>query len=131
MLGRLILFINMLLIITSALTAKEFDLPTILRLTEENNKDIKLARSNLEFASAQMKEAISTALPKVDLNLNYNRNFLENIFYFTVGGETQSFKASFRNEYRFNATLDQTIFGFGKIGSAIKGIMLLMKIGRR
>ena len=78
---------------------KDFDIRMVLQLAEENNKDIKLARNDLEFARAQKKEAISLALPSINANVNYNRNFLENKLYFTVtdssGRETtQSFTAS-------------------------------------
>jgi len=105
--------------------AKDFNLQQILKLAEENNKEIKLARSDLQFASAQMKEAISTALPKINVEAGYNRNFLESKFYFTVTDtagrtQTQSFKASFTNEYQLNASLSQTLYGFGKVGNAIQ-----------
>lgn len=111
--------------ITTTLAARDYDLPSILALAKKNNKEIKLANSDLSFASAQMKEAISTALPKINLDLQYNRNFMQNVFYFTVKDSTgksitQSFKASFSNEYQMNAVLSQTIYGFGKIGNAIK-----------
>ncbi len=104
---------------------KEYTLPLILQLAEKNNKDIKLAQSNLDYANAQKKEAISLALPKVNAQLNYNRNFLQNVFFFTItdtlGNErTESFTASFNNQYQLTASLDQTIFGFGKIGNAIQ-----------
>lgn len=104
---------------------KEYTLPIILQLAEKNNKDIKLAQSNLDYANAQKKEAISLALPKVNAQLNYNRNFLQNVFFFTItdslGNErTESFTASFNNQYQLIASLDQTIFGFGKIGNAIR-----------
>jgi outer membrane protein len=104
---------------------KDFDIRTVLQLAEENNKDIKLARNDLEFARAQKKEAISLALPSINANVNYNRNFLENKLFFTVtdssGRETtQSFTASFTNTYQFSTSLNQTLFGFGKIGNAIQ-----------
>ena len=103
----------------------EYNLQTILQLADENNKDIKLARSNLQFASALKKEAISQALPQINGELRYNRNFLQNKFFFTVtdstGQErTESFTASFDNAYQFNTTLNQTLFSFGKVGNAIK-----------
>ena len=98
----------------------EYNLQTILQLADENNKDIKLARSNLQFASALKKEAISQALPQINGELSYNRNFLQNKFFFTVtdstGQErTESFTASFDNAYQFNTTLNQTLFSFGKV----------------
>ncbi len=122
---RFFLFLLMLFTVTDLLPAKEYDLAAILKLAEQNNKDLKLAGSDLEFASAQLKEAISTALPRINVDLGYNRNFLESKFYFTVTDSagkqrTESFKASFTNEYQLNAVLNQTLFGFGKVGNAIR-----------
>ena len=126
MLKKIFIIISFFLTTFQPVNAKEYDLESILKLAVENNKQIKLAHSDLDFASAQMKEAISTALPKINLDFGYNRNFLENLFFFTIQDEetgetkTQSFKASFSNEYQFNAVLNQTIFSFGKVGNAIQ-----------
>lgn len=114
-----------LIVMASALFAKEYNLKDILNLAEKRNKNIQLARSDLEFAAAQKKEAWSTALPKINVDLNYNRNFLQNFFYVTVTDslgreQTSRFDVSFDNEFQLNATLNQTLFGFGKIGNAIK-----------
>ena len=84
------LFLLIILLFLNFSNAVEYDLETILKLTIKNNKEIKLSKSDLKYANAQMKEAISTALPKINVNMQYNRNFLENIFYFNVGGEIQS-----------------------------------------
>ncbi|GAB4331423.1 MAG: TolC family protein [Calditrichia bacterium] len=113
------------LLLPAMLSAATLTLQEILDLAEKQNHEIKLARADLDYAGAQRQEAISNALPHVEVGVGYNRNFLENIFYFTVTDSagrpvTQSFKASFRNEYRLNATLSQTIYSFGKIGSAIQ-----------
>lgn len=114
-----------ILISINILQASEYDLEKIIQLAEEKNKDIHLARTELRTASALKLEAISTALPSFEVNAGYNRNFRENIFYFEAPdfqtGEitTQSFKTSFRNEYRLNAVLSQTIFSFD-VGTAIQ-----------
>lgn len=122
---KVILLMTAVMFIFQLNFAKDYDLNSILNLAEKNNKEIKLARSNLEFANAQKKEAISLALPNISAQVNYNRNFLENKFFFTVtdsnGVErTQSFTASFTNSYQFNTSLNQTLYGFGKVGNAIK-----------
>lgn len=105
--------------------SKEYTLMSVLDLAKKNNKDIKLAQSNLKYADAQKDEAISLVLPKVNAQFIYNRNFLQNIFFFTVtdsaGNEqTQSFTASFNNQYQIRASLDQTLYAFGRVGNAIK-----------
>ena len=124
--NRIILIILSLFVFTVKMSsAKEYTLETILNLAEKNNKDIKLARSNLDYAKTVKKEAISQALPQVNAQLQYNRNFLKNKIFFTVTDsngveQTQSFTVSFDNAYQMSATLNQTLFGFGKIGNAIQ-----------
>jgi len=120
-----ILFILVLFFMVSALSAVEYDLDSIIKLAEDKNKDIQLARAELKTASALKLEAISSALPNLEVNAGYNRNFQENIFYFEAPDfqtgqiRTQSFKTSFRNEYSLNAVLSQTIFSFD-VGTAIQ-----------
>lgn len=117
--------ILLLLINLSWLVAATYDLESILDLAQKNNKEIKLARSNLEFADALRTEAISQALPEINAQAAYNRNFMQNRFFFTVTDSagiprTESFTVSFDNDYQFNASLNQTLFGFGKIGNTIR-----------
>ncbi len=123
---KTVLFLIALIIVAlNNLNASEYDLDSIIKLAEEKNKDMQLARSELKTASALKLEAVSNALPTVEVNAGYNRNFRENIFYFEAPdpqtGEirTQSFKTSFRNEYSLNAVLSQTIFSFD-VGTAIQ-----------
>lgn len=117
--------IGLILVGFMGLYGSEYDLEAILKLAEEKNKDIQLARSELKTASALKLEAVSNALPSLEVSAGYNRNFRENIFYFEAPdfqtGEirTQSFKTSFRNEYSLNAVLSQTIFSFD-VGTAIQ-----------
>ncbi|MFQ5585032.1 MAG: TolC family protein, partial [Calditrichia bacterium] len=63
------------------LSAKEYNLDEIIKLAEEQNKDIKLARTELKTASALKLEAYSDALPKFSVNAGYARNFKENVIY--------------------------------------------------
>lgn len=106
------------------LSAKEYDLQTILKLAEENNKQIQLARADLKTAAAEKTDAFSAAFPQIDVNGFYNRNLKENVFYFVIEdpatGEkvTQSFRTSFANEFRLNAVLQQTLLSF-QVGYAI------------
>jgi outer membrane protein TolC len=119
------LFIFLFIVHLNFLQAKEYSLGDILVLADKNNKDIKLSKSNLEFAHTLKKEAVSQALPQISAQMVYNRNLLENKIFFTVTDsagqeQTQSFTVSFDNVYQVGATLTQTIFGFGKIGNAIQ-----------
>jgi outer membrane protein TolC len=122
---QLIALLSLLLLFTNVTFAKEYTLQSILELAEKNNKDIKLASSNLDYANAVKKEAISQALPQIGAQLDYSRNFLKNKIFFTTADsngveETQSFTIGFDNAFQMSATLNQTLFGFGKIGNAIQ-----------
>jgi outer membrane protein TolC len=121
----LLVLVSTLIFLNNFTFAKEYTLQTILELAEKNNKDIRLARSNLDYANAVKKEAISQALPQINAQLVYNRNFIKNKFFFTVTDsngveQTQSFTVGFDNAYQMSASLNQTLFGFGKIGNAIE-----------
>lgn len=109
----------MMVIMATFAVAKEYDLSTVLQLADRYNRDIQLARSELKIASAEKLAAYSRALPKFSVDMLYNRNFLENIFYFRINGQVQSFQTSFRNEYRLNAVVRQTLFSY-EVGVAIQ-----------
>jgi outer membrane protein TolC len=114
----------MLLLSFFYLSAKEYDLQTVLRLAEENNKQIQLAQADLKTAAAEKMNAFSAAFPEIDVTGGYNRNLKENVFYFVIEDQatgekvTQSFRTSFANEFRLNAVLKQTLFSF-QVGYAI------------
>jgi len=119
-----IVFIILSFLVTQ-LWGKEYDLQAVLKMADENNKQIQLAQADLKTAAAEKTNAFSAAYPQIDLNAGYNRNLKENIFYFVapdpVTGEqvTQSFKTSFANEFRVNAVLEQTLLSF-QVGYAIQ-----------
>jgi hypothetical protein len=104
------------------LSAMELDLEAVIRLAKEQNKELKLARAEFRTADANVKEAWSQALPTIDATFNYNRNFKQTYFYVNTGGGElpNRFSFSFNNEYSFNTTLKQTIYSFGKVGTALK-----------
>ncbi len=116
-----------LFVLVMAVWAGDYDLARILELAEQHNRELELARQDLKFASAQKLEAYSTALPKINIQAGYNRNFLQDFFFFTTrdtatGRErTTRFSFTFRNEFQLRATLNQTLYSFGKVGNAIKG----------
>jgi len=106
------------------LQAQTYDLDGFLALVKKNNKDLQLARKDLDMAKAVKKEAWATALPKIMAQGDYKRNLLENFLYVDFpdgrgGFVKQKFKISRNNEYRFNAVLNQTLFSF-KVGDALR-----------
>ncbi len=120
------------LFISYNMRAESYDLETFLSLVETNCKDLKLAEKELDMAKAYKKEAVSTALPKIFAQANYNRNLKENFLYIDFpdgnGGFTrEKFKISLNNEYSFNAVLNQTLFSF-KVGNALKAAKQYQKL---
>ncbi|MCC7430187.1 TolC family protein [bacterium] len=118
------LILSAVLLCSNNLFAESYDLQGILSLAKMNNKEIKLAEFELKNATENKNEALSNALPKIDLDFGYNRNFLENAFYVSFpdsngNTSTQKFKTSFDNQFSAAATLNQTIYSFGKVGNAI------------
>ena len=108
----------------SLLNAQELDLSQILKLAEENSKDLKLAKSELELADAQIDEAWAGALPEVDANVSYNRNFKDPKFYIsatdsaTGKSSTTELDFSFKNNFTATAEVRQTLLS-GKVGAAL------------
>lgn len=122
----------LLLLACSNLTAKEYNLQEILRLANENNRQIQLGRSDVKSANAEVKDAFSEAFPKIDVDAGYNHNLGENVFFFEVSNpetgelESGSFKTSFANEFRMNASLRQTLFSF-EVGYGIQAAKYFKK----
>ena len=100
-----ILFFSFL---TGLVLANEFDLNQVLKLAEEQSKDLKIAKSELKMADARIDEAWALALPELSADLNYNKNLKDQIFYATIpdfitGEPTiQKFDMSFENEFSAN-----------------------------
>lgn len=120
---KLTCFVSILIVANSF--AADYNLDQILKLADENSKNLRLAKLELETAKQLKREAISNALPTISADAGYRRNLQENAFFITAEdsstGElsTQKFKISNDNEFSFTTTLDQTIYSFGKVGSAI------------
>lgn len=118
-------------LIFSSVHAGDYELASILKLAEQHNKQLELARSDLKTASAEKLNAFSRALPKLNVNAGYNRNLQENFVFFPdiFGGtdEIVPIKISFANEYSLNATLSQTLFSF-EVGYAIQASRYLSRL---
>ena len=121
----LVISIGFFLLFGNAEGTEKLTLDRFLSLVKQHNKNIQLAEKSLETAKAVKKEALASALPKMNVQVAYNRNLLINYIYidfpdFSTGiAKTQKFKISFNNEYRFNAVLSQPVFSF-KIGNALR-----------
>lgn len=120
-------------LVVTGLSARDYDLQQLLDLAERNNQQIRLAQADLKTASAEKLAALARALPTANVTGGYNRNFQEDVFFFEVTNpqtgqlETQSFKASFTNQFQLNAVLSQTLFSF-EVGYAIQAARYLNKL---
>lgn len=103
--------------------AMELDLSAAIQLAEKQNKEIQLALAEYRTADANVKEAWSQALPRIDASFGYDRNFKQTYFYINTAGANgdfpNRFSFSFNNQFRMNTTLSQTIYSFGKVGTAL------------
>jgi len=116
------------LLISASLMATELNLKQALSMAEKNNKNLKLVRAETRMADARVQEAWSSALPKISTDVNYTRNLKSQYFYINTGGNggfggpgtPSRFSFSFKNEYNVTGKLDQTIYSFGKVGTALK-----------
>ncbi|MDK9699627.1 MAG: TolC family protein [bacterium] len=70
--------------------------------------------------NGQIKEAWSNALPQLDGSVAYQRSWKQNVMFVNMGGETQQFKMQQANSATGNATLNQPIYTFGRVGSGLK-----------
>jgi outer membrane protein TolC len=81
--------------------------------------DMKMFAKDLDTAEAMKQEAWATALPKVILNAGYNRNLRENYLFVDFPGMgEQQFKINYKNEFSWQAIINQPLFSF-KIGAAL------------
>lgn len=103
--------------------AMELDLAGAVQLAEKQNKEIQLALAEYRTADANVKEAWSQAFPRIDASFGYDRNFKQTYFYINTGDANgdlpNRFSFSFNNQFRLNTTLSQTIYSFGKVGTAL------------
>ena len=115
------------------ISTETYNLQEFLSLVEQHSKDLKLAEKELDMAKIRKKEALSTALPELSADGNYNRNLGRNFLYIDLPdfetGETreQKFQISYWNEFGFNLSLRQTLFSF-KIGNALRAAKQYQKL---
>lgn len=119
---------------SASAAADSYGLQEFLSLVQENSKELKTARKELDLADANKKEAISTALPKLLLDANYHRNLSDYYMYadlsaFANGeeGGTQKFKINRNNEYGLSVVLSQTLFSLN-VHNAIKAARQYRKL---
>jgi len=84
----------------------------------EFNRQYLSAQEDLVKAGADVTIARAGALPTIEVNGSYNRNFKIPSFFVQAGGEAMEFKTGYKNTYSFGVTVDQTLWQGGKVWSA-------------
>ncbi len=124
------LFVSLLIVIglSVPLTGDELTLREAVNRSLNNNLDIQNAREKITEMEGQIREARSRAYPRLDLNVNYSKLrdpgvLNSSSFEDFSGGKIRGFNLIPEPEDRYNASIEveQNIFTWGRIPSAIKG----------
>lgn len=76
-----------------------------------NNRDLQIARLEIENADAQVTEAFGNALPSLDLSANYTRNIKKQVFYFPgTDGISRPIEIGSANSITGGLQLQQILF---------------------
>ena len=112
-----------ILLLAVHLFAESLDIEATLKRAKEQSKDLKLAKAELDLAQESINEAWSAALPNIFVDVNYTRNFKEQFFFINGDlpeGQSNKLSFTFKNVYSVSAKLEQTLYSFGKVGTALE-----------
>ncbi len=109
---------------TISLFAESLDIDATLKRAKEQSKDLKLAKAELDIAQENISEAWASALPNISADVNYSRNLKEAVTIIKSDGKifpagVSKLSFSSKNQYSVSAKLEQTIYSFGKVGTAL------------
>ena len=135
MLGRfikIVMVVFLTMTITFQMSALQDDgmvltLERAVELALKNNESLLSTQVEIDRARALVKEAFSEALPKVDFNSTYTRNWALPVF--TFGG--QKFKAGTDNVINLGVGLSQTIYRGGRVGAGLKIARYFQEISKK
>ncbi|MCB0710869.1 MAG: TolC family protein [Ignavibacteriae bacterium] len=92
-------------------TPQALSLNEAITIAIENNRDLKMARLELENADAQVDEALGNAYPTLDLNTRYTRNIKRPVFFFPgEDGIVRPIEIGSKNALTADLTLQQILF---------------------
>ena len=92
-------------------TPQILSLDQAITIALENNRDLKIARLELDNADAQVDEALGNAYPTVDFNTRYTHNFKSPIFFLQgEDGTVRPIKVGSNNALSADLTLQQIVF---------------------
>jgi outer membrane protein len=112
----------------TAQTPRKLTIEDTRRLALEFNRTYLEAQQDEVKAEGDITKARAGALPEINLNANYNRNFIIPSFFITgtdlanPGGESRTieFQTSFKNNFGATISLKQSIWQGGKVFTALQ-----------
>lgn len=109
--------------VPSAAQQRSISLDDALVFALEHNRDMAIARFEVDKADAAAKEALGHALPSLDISGNLTRNLKLPVFFFPnpVTGQSEPISVGQKNAFSATAELSQVIFNaavFTGVGSA-------------
>ncbi len=119
---KILIRIGLLLLPFAAISAEGYTLQDYIKLVEENNKDLSVAKFDQKLAINQKNQARSALLPMVGGSVEYNRNLIDITQEFPVGvtpianeygfypAILQEVDMNKDNDFAFTIGLQQTVF---------------------
>jgi outer membrane protein TolC len=110
-------------LLANFLFAESMDIDATLKRAKEKSKDLKLAKAELDIAQENINEVWASALPNISADVNYSRNLKEQFFFINgdlPAGQSNKLSFTFKNVYSLTAKLEQTLYSFGKVGTALE-----------
>jgi outer membrane protein TolC len=98
----------------------ELTLDDAISMALEHNRDVLIARGELNKAAEQIREARSGAFPQISLNGLYTRTLQKPAFFLTFEGETQKISIGTDNSIQSNLNVNQVLYSAGRLGTAIR-----------
>lgn len=102
----------------------EYTLGKAINRAMHTNRDLKIASLEKKRADEKYWEALSTALPQINGQMNVTQNFKLPFFYLSFPDSTgklvsQKINVGYKWQYSALVNLQQPIYTFGRVGSAL------------
>jgi outer membrane protein TolC len=105
---------------TNEFNASAINVDQAIRRALQTNEDIQISLEKIERMKNTYRKVRSEALPRVDGNFDWNKYFESPTLRVDMGGGTQEFSIKDDYEMIAGAQLNQIIFAFGKVSTAIE-----------
>jgi outer membrane protein len=117
----------MLLCVARQSTAgtRDLSLDEAIEIALKQNKNILVAKLNVQKAESQVTEAYGSAMPSVSVNAGFNHNIQLPVFFFPspITGEVAPLRIGQTNVYSMTAQVQQVLFN-GAVFTAVRSSKL-------